>query len=112
MRGMVNRHIRSTGRTVVSDIQRTAHAHAILPGDVGVDHGALNACMAQQQLNGSKVPPAFQQVGGKTVPQRVDRYSLVHAYIGRRSFNGFLKGAAGTMMTANHIGARINRTHS
>jgi hypothetical protein len=44
--------------------------------DVDINSGGLKAGMPQELLDGEDVDPSFQQVGGETMAQRVDRGGL------------------------------------
>ena len=54
-------------------VQWADGAAAAAVEDVGVDHGGLNICVAEQFLHGADVVSAFQQVCGKAVAHGMGR---------------------------------------
>ena len=52
-------------------VERTCHLCDVVGADVGVSGSRLERVMPQQRLNDNQFGPAFQQVRGEAVPQRV-----------------------------------------
>ena len=74
-------------------IEWTGHRQPMCIGDVGIDHGGVDVCMPQQQLDPANVAAAEEQVGGKAVPERVRCHALDDSGFSRRVADRFLERA-------------------
>src|ERR1700676_3651620 len=70
-------------------LQWTDHLTQDLGGDMGIERCRLELLVAEQYLDHADIHLLFEQVGGETVPQRVQRDLLVDA--GREP--GLMNGA-------------------
>ena len=60
-------------------LQRTHDLLDCLGGDPSVERCAVQLGMTEQNLNHTHIDVLFQEMGGKTVPQRVQRHFLLDA---------------------------------
>lgn len=90
-------------------IERTFGAVAHGAHHMGVDHGGFNALVAEQLLHLANIHPLHQQMGRKTVTQRMHRNSLGNIRNSRRVAQRPLKNLLAHMMPASNSALRINR---
>jgi len=63
---------------VVKLLQWADHARLVLPGDMGIDHRCLYVRVPEQFLDGSDIVTGLDQMGCKTVSQRMNSCPLAH----------------------------------
>ena len=90
-------------------VQRALESQPRPVHDVGIDLRGRHVHMAEQVLDAADIGPAFQQVRGKTVPQRMGRDPLVEPGLARRLTNRRLKRPVLEMVTPVHPGMGIER---
>jgi hypothetical protein len=64
---------------IIEQVERTRHARRAFPSHVRVDHGRVQAPMAEQDLNRSQVDAALDEVGRETVTKGVAMDCLAQA---------------------------------
>jgi hypothetical protein len=52
--------------------ERAVDLGQVSPGDVERACGRIDGAVAEQELDGVQLPPGFQQMCGKTMPERFD----------------------------------------
>ena len=90
-------------------VQRALESQPRPVHDVGIDLRRRHVHMPEQVLDAADIGPAFQQVRGETVPQRMGGDPLVDLGLARRLANGPLKRAVLEMVTPVHPGMGIER---
>ena len=76
-------------------MELVVHLAQALAGDMGVDLRGADAGVAKEFLNDTKVGTAFQEMGGKAVPQHVRRYFATDPGAGHTGFDPAPNGAGG-----------------
>src|SRR5438093_11836756 len=67
-----------TGQVVrtAQQIEGTMDLGQVLPGDMEIPGGRIDAPVAEQELNGAQIHPGFQQMRGKAMAQCMDAFAV------------------------------------
>ena len=71
-RGAAGQPFRNTQQS-----ERAGDRGQVSPGDVEIPCGRIDGAVAEQELDGGQIHPGFQQMRGKTMPERISTLLII-----------------------------------